>query len=193
MTAFPSETSVKISSPFSEQLGIGVLIGTFGLESREKRKLKNLYVKRAIMLKYDNITSAKAAILWQFYLDRHGAFESFNFFYSRSGTYVKEYIGVGSGTTTIFNLPGKGMTSYSLYKAGVLQSTGFTITMYGGEDGCDKLTFSVAPTLGDILTISFTGYLKIRARFAEQYQDFDTFYRILANIGISLQGLLNDE
>ena len=61
----------------------------------------------------------------------------------------------------------------------------------GGTDGADKITCNTAPPVGSRLTFSFTGRLKVRAKFAEDMFSFETFYDRLANAGIKLKGLLN--
>jgi hypothetical protein len=192
MTAFPSDANVKVTSPFGEQIGFKVLIQNAGLEGLEFRKLKTLYPRRVLSLSFDNRTLTQANYLWAFYLACKGPFTSFRYFYQKSDVYVKEYVGVGNGSITGFNLPSKGASSYTMY-SNDSTTTLYTFTSSGGTDGCDLATFSPAPANGAILTWSFTGQLVVRCRFKESYMDFDTFYRALVNSKISLQGLLNIE
>jgi hypothetical protein len=192
MTAFPSETNVKITSPLGEQIGYSVLIQNAGLEGIEFRKLKTLYPRRVLSLSFENRTLAQANYLWAFYLSCKGPFTAFRYFFQKTDVYVQEYVGTGDGSTTIFNLPSKSAASYTMYSNGSSTSA-YTFSSSGGTDGCDKATFSPAPASGAILTWSFTGQLVVRCRFKEQYMDFDTFYRTLVSSKISLQGLLNIE
>ena len=193
MTAFPLNSAISISTPFGDGLQFRTLVGSHGLEGVEKRKRKILFPRRKITVMYDNITLAKARLIWQFYLDRSGMWNAFTFFYTRSDQYTKEYVGTGNGTTVLFNLPGKTTTSRILYVDNVVEGSGFNYGSANGTDGEDTVTFDVAPLDGEKITFSFTGYLKIRARFAEDFMSFDVFYQVLTNVGIGIQGLLNDQ
>jgi hypothetical protein len=68
----------------------------------------------------------------------------------------------------------------------------YKITKDGGADGADKIIFAAAPAPGDRITYDFTGNLKVRCRFEEDYQDFETFWDRAVNMGIVLRGLLNE-
>lgn len=194
MAAFPSLTSVLYISPFSEQIQFKTLVSRFDELGEEKRKQKWLYPRRHVSIGYKWLSLADGSTLWQFYLDRKGAFEAFNLFYSRSDTYEGEYVGTGDGSTTVFNLPAKSATGFVLYKNGVEQSAGgvdYTFGSGSGADGADKVTFVAAPSDGDRIICDFTGILKVRSRFAQDIQDFDTFYLLLIHMSIRLKGLLN--
>jgi len=194
MAIYPQESSVKISSPFSEQLQFKTLIGSAGVEGKEIRKRKRLYPRRLITLTYETITHTKARTLWAFYIARGGSYEAFTFYYPRLDTYIKEYVGVGDGSTVAFDLPFQDGSDISVYVDNALVNVDdYDVDIDSGTDDCDLLTFDTAPSNGEKITASFTGYLKLRARFAEDVFDFDTFYRALTTTGIKLQGVLNDE
>jgi hypothetical protein len=145
-------------------------------------------------LTYYKVTKAQASVLYNFYLARKGAYEAFNYFYPLSGAYEGEYVGTGDGSTTIFNLPCTGAFGYTVYLDGIEQTEGvdYTFTAEGGADGADKTEFNVAPAAGEYITIDFTGYLKVHARFAEDGLSFETFWDRLVDSGVELKGLLNE-
>jgi hypothetical protein len=194
MAAFPDYSSIGWINPLIvEVVGNKVLVSNFDELGQEQRKLKWLYPRRNITLSYRFLTRANARTIWQFYLSRSGIYEAFNFFLNYSDTYEGEYVGSGDGSTTVFNLPSKGASSYSIYLDSNLQTEGtdYTFTQNGGVDGADKVTFATAPTSGQRITYDFTGYLKIRCRFAENILTLEQMYNKLVSIGVKLKGLLN--
>lgn len=194
MAVFPTFSSVPMGEPYAEELIFKTLISEFDDLGAELRKQKWLYPKRNIILKYDKITKAQGRTLWTFYIARSGAYEAFNFFTQLTDTYVSEYVGTGDGTTTDFNLPSKQASSYTVYLNGSAQTGGgvdYTFSSEGGTDGADQIAFTSAPADGSRITVSFTGYLKVRCRFAEDKLAFETFYNRLFTSGLSLKGLLN--
>lgn len=194
MAKFPELSSIAPDEPEKTQLRWKTLISSFDDLGYETRKQKWLYPRRTITLQYTGHSKADGLTLWQFYLDRKGAYEAFNYFLGYSNTYEGEYVGTGDGSTVIFNLPAKNSSAYTVYKNGVGQSGGgvdYTFAAGGGTDGADKITFVAAPAAGDRITYDFTGNLKIRCRFAEDNLDYDTFWDRAVNMGIVLEGLLN--
>jgi hypothetical protein len=193
MTAFPSLTTIRYISPFPESLQFKTLISNYEDQGEEQRKQKWLFPKRSITLGYELIDIADAKTLWQFYCARKGSFEAFNLFYDRIDSYLYEYVGKGDGVTTVFNLPCSYSSSRSLYANYTLLTLGadYTFTALGGTDGADRITFNPVLAAGNIITLSFTGYLKVRCRFAQDKLDFQTFYRLLTSMQLELKGLLN--
>ena len=198
MAEFPTLTSVPYIDPIAEDIEFKTLISSFDDLGVEKRKQKWLYPKRVITLNYKGISKAEIKTLYQFYIARAGAYEAFNFFYPDEesvNAYVKEYVGTGNGSTTVFNLPAKTSTSYTLYLDDVAQTAGGTDWTFGsatGADGADKCTMTAAPASGERLTFTFTGYLKVRCRFGEDKLSFENFHDRLINGTLKLQGLLNE-
>jgi len=194
MAAFPALSSVPMGEPYSEEIQFKTLISQFDDLGAELRKQKWIYPKRVINLVYDKVTKAQGRTLWAFYIARQGQYNAFVFFTEYTDTYVGEYVGTGDGSTTVFNLPSKQASSYTLYKDAVSQTGGgvdYTFASEGGTDGADKITYVAAPADGARLTFDFTGYLKIRCRFAEEIMSFQIFYNRLFSSGLKLQGLLN--
>jgi hypothetical protein len=199
MSAFPEITSVPFGNPVIQQLQFKTLITGFDDLGKEQRKQKWLYPRRLITLRYPYISKSEAETLFQFYIARSGAYQAFSFFYpsprGNEYSYLHEYIGTGSSGIISFNGCSKYASNYTLYLDGVSQeeTTDYTITAVSGPDGEDLITFVSAPSAGERITFSFTGRLKIRARFQDDKLNFEEFHDRLVNVGLSLQGLLNDE
>lgn len=198
MVAFPEITAIPFGNPVIQQLQFKTLINGFNDLGQEQRKQKWLYPRRLITLRYNYISKTEVEDLFQFYIARSGAFQAFSFFYpsprGNNYSYVHEYVGSGDGSETVFSLPSLYATSYTLYIEGTTQSepTDYSLSAAGGPDGEDKATFAIAPSDGERITFSFTGRLKIRARFADDKLNMQEFYDRLTNVGLKLQGLLND-
>jgi len=193
MVAFPDIlTDVGATWPFEEQLQFRTLVSEFESGS-ETRRQKNLFVRRKITITYHGRSLEDIRALFQFFLDRHGAYEEFNLFLPRTQTYQDEYVGTGDGAQTIWNLPSKSAASYTLKLNGSPLSDGvdYTFTAQGGADGADKVELVTPPAKGAHLTWDFTGRLKIHGRFADDVMSFQEFARLLYSTGITIQGLLN--
>ena len=198
MAKFPEVGTIAPNEPLPLTIQFKTLVSQFDNLGEEQRKQKWLYPKRHPRIIYQGISKANTRTLFQFYLDRKGAYEAFNFFLGSatyaSNTYEGEYVGTGDGATTVFNLPAKNSSAYTVYKNGVAQSGGgvdYTFSAGTGTDGADKITFVAAPAAGARITYDFTGTLKIRCTFAEDNLDFDSFYDRVANMGLQLKGHLN--
>ncbi|MBW2024369.1 MAG: DUF2460 domain-containing protein [Deltaproteobacteria bacterium] len=191
MAKFPDTISAVY--PLIEEIAFKTLISNFDNLGEEQRKRKWLYPRRIITLRFNGLSQSDIRTLWQFYLDRSGSYEAFNWFHPYSNTYEGEYVGTGDGSTTVFNLPSKSATSRTLYIDGVSQTEGtnWTFTSEGGADGADKCEFTTAPNSGQRITFDFSGYLKVRCRFAEDIMSFENFVTTLYRTGLKLQGLLN--
>jgi len=195
MAKFPELSSIAPIEPEQTRLRWKTLVSNFDDLGYETRKQKWLYPRRNVTIQFKGESKADGRTLWQFYLDRKGAYEAFNYFCGFSNIYEGEYVGTGDASTTIFNLPAKNSSAYTVYKNGVAQSGGgvdYTFSAGGGTDGADKITFTTAPDAGDRITYDFTGTLKIRCRFAEDFLDFETFWDRAVKMGIELAGLLNE-
>lgn len=194
MAKFPEYSTVNYGNPLTVGLQYKTLISNFEGLGKEIRRRKWLFVKRNITLKYQYISRTDARTIWDFYNDVYGSYTAFLFFLEYSDTYVKEYFCTGDGATTTFTLPGKYSASYTIYHDGIAYSgSDFTLNADAGEEGADQVVFDAAPNTGVRLTISFTGYLVIRCRFAEDNLTYEQMYNKFNNIGIVLTGLLLDE
>ena len=194
MAEYPSTVAYNV--PFSVNHLWKTLTSNFDDQGKEKRRRKWLYPKRDISLVYNNnISYIEARTLWQFYLDRHGSYNAFSFFFSESDTYEGEYIGTGDGSTVLYDLPGKSTSTRTVYVAGSTMSTGtdYIPSAGVGGDGADIITFLVAPADGDRITLDFSGLLRVTCRFNEDQLSYEQFYLRLTQMGVQLKGLLNDE
>ncbi len=200
MALFPSYEDINYGNPVVEEMEFRTLFSNFDDLGEERRKRKWLYNKRIITLQYNNISKTDARTIFQFYINRSGAYESFTFFKHEFETYTGEYIGTGDGSTILYNLPCKNSTARTIYVdnaeqiLGVDTTTGdYVYTALGGADGCDKINFndSSIPLSGERIIIDFSGKLKIKCRFKEDSMSFETMYNRFRTVGISLQGLLN--
>ena len=198
MSEFPSHASIPCQVPEITTIRTKTLISSFDDLGEEQRKQKWLYPRRDVQVKFTHLSKANARTLWQFFIDRAGAYSAFNYFLALSDTYEGEYVGTGDGSTKIFNLPSKSASSYTLYVDGVSQAAGdssgdgdYDFTAQGGADGADKIEFWTAPADGERVTFDFTGYLKIRCRYESDMLDFETMREEWRRMGVKLKGLLN--
>lgn len=194
MALYPQIATVPYSSPRMLSIETKTLISTFDDMGREQRKKKWLYHKWIVELPYQNISKAKARILFQFFVNRKGAYESFHWIDDYSEQYIREYFGTGDASTTTYDLPGKDISGYTVYGDAIPYNTpaDYTISEDTGEDGGDQAVFVVAPTNGTRLTIDFTGRLKILCRFQDDMMSFQQFWNILCTSNVKLKGLLLD-
>lgn len=201
MALFPDYTTIPMQPTVTQRIRFKTLVSQFDEEGEENRKQKWLYPKRDLSVAYRNITKVNAETLWEFYLARKGQFEELNFFLPEPEltypSYTGEYVGTGDGSTEVFNLPCKSSLGRIVYLDGVpqVEDTDYNYTALGGADGADKIDFSdsamSAPSDGAVLTLDFTGVLKVHCVFAEDYFDFETFRDRIVSAGIELRGLLN--
>ncbi len=77
-----------------------------------------------------------------------------------SRTWTDMYVGTGDGSTTVFDLPFKNSSSYTVYNAGVAKTGGGVDYTFGdgtGTDGRDKITWNSAPADGNRISLDATG------------------------------------
>ena len=70
------------------------------------------------------------------------------------------YVGTGDGSTTVFDLPMKNSSAYTVYDDAVAKTGGGTHYTFGdgtGTDGRDKITWVAAPSDGNRLSLDATG------------------------------------
>jgi len=185
--------SVNYGNPVVEDMQFKTLMSNFDNLGVERRKRKWLYPKRTVTLQYNNITLSDARSIFQFYIDRSGAYEAFTFFKYETESFEGEYVGTGDGSTVTYDLPCKSSSARTLYLNSVAQTdpSDYTFSALGGLDGADQITFISAPTSGHRIVLDFTGNLKVRCRFKEDNMSFETIYNRFRSFGVELQGLLN--
>lgn len=193
MALYPAYTSIKYQGASISELSKTLRTGFDGLGT-ESAKRKWLYLKRKIVLVYPHLSKTDARTLWAFYRARSGSYEKFSWFDHQQNVYVNEYVCVGDGSTTAFNLPCSSISSYTFYKDSVelTETTDYTIDAAGGADGADEINLVVAPASGAQITADFNGYLKVTSRFAEDNLDRDLFFNSKEILQVELRGLLNE-
>lgn len=134
----------------------------------ENRTKRWRFPKRSVNIPYSRDEAADVSAAWLFYRARSGAYEPFWLIVPTEDVepYEDEFIARGDGITQSFDLPGKTTTLRSVYVDGVEDATA-TYASGTGEAGVDRVTFSSVPAEGALLTADFTGYLRLRARFAQ--------------------------
>ncbi len=189
MATFPTISEVPYIAPITKTIRTKTIVKSYASEIEAVKKVW-IFPKRNVKLKYQFLTIAETRVLWQFFLDQCGQYWPFVIFDSIVDQYIKEYVGIGNGSETIFNLPSKQASAYTMYLNG-LEETNWTFNTEGGGETADQAVFDTAPSDGNIITFSFTGRLKVRCRFNEDNLSFDQFYETLVTTGIELRGLLN--
>lgn len=157
---------------------------------KEQRRQVWTFSKRTISLQYGTLKQSEMDELWNFYLARRGAFDSFWFFSPVSVNAQGEYVGRGDASTIIFELPSKNTDSDSLvvYVGGT--QTAVTFLSGGGDAGVDRIQFSGPPANGNIITANFTGQQRHKARFKEDKMSKEMFSAALYSTGIDLREAL---
>lgn len=159
---------------------------------KEQSRQKNLYPKYDVTLTYKVLSSADMQILWNFYQARRGSYESFYFYSLESAQWNGVFIGIGDGSTTIFDIPGKSTNSNVIYASGlVVAASDYTITAGAGDCSSDQITFDTAPTLNTLITTNFVGYLRIRCKFKNDKMTRSGFTGSLYTTGLELKGVAN--
>lgn len=131
----------------------------------EQRSVKQTCAKHDVQLAYPPLSKANMQILWNFYAARNGSVEAFYIYTLDQADWDNILVGYGDASTTIFDLPGKSSSSQSVYLNGVVMGSGYTILTGGGSESSDRISFTAAPALNDIIACDFTGYMRIRCRF----------------------------
>lgn len=158
----------------------------------EQRRGKLVYAQYDVELLYDVLTQSEmVSDFYAFYMAHKGALTSFWFYDIVSQAHVGLYVGVGDGSTEVFDLPGKSTSSRTIYVDGTQQTvtTDYVILTGGGDGSSDRVDFVSPPAEGDIITCDFTGYLRCHVRFEEDSMDRTLFSVSLFKTGLKLRGL----
>jgi len=158
-------------------------------EGGEQRRSKWMFAKYDVTQQYKNINLTEARILWDFYMAQKGAYKTFYFFDFYALNHNEMYVGTGDGSISTFDIPGKSTSSRKLYVNGTETTTGFSYLAGGGDGNADRVQFTTAPASGQIITIDFTGCLRIKCRFEQDKLDRENFIINLFRYGIKLKGV----
>jgi hypothetical protein len=137
------------------------------------------YPRYRIMLPY-RVSASNLATLQNFYHARRGRYEAFDYRDPFTSFWEDIYVGTGDGSTTVFDIPIYNIDApltpgdWVLYKDGVVQSTGFTFSHQAGENDRSQVTFTVAPTSGEVITFDGSQYRMFRVRFASDTSPYKT-------------------
>jgi len=88
------------------------------------------------------------------------------------------------------NISGTDCSGTITYETGDVSLT-FTTAPDNGTDITNDYTYYNPPAVGQRITFDFTGYLKVRCRFAQDTASFEHFIYSATRVGIELRGLLN--
>ena len=161
----------------------------------EQRRSRRDFPVFDVIVSYRGITSAEANTLYTFFLERKGRYEAFVIYdlallENISQTHTKLYVGTGDGSTDIFDIPGRSTSSRTLYVNDSVQGSGFSYLTGGGDGNSDRVDFTSPPAAGNVITITFTGFLRCRVRFESDNLDKALFMKNLyAYNGIKLAGV----
>jgi hypothetical protein len=164
----------------------------------EERTSKWLFPKYDVGVKYSGISAADAQTLWNFFLARRGAYEAFYIYdlallASVTKSHVKQYVGTATETGVQYHdIPGRSTSGHAVYVNGVeMEQSGNWIQFTGGgTSDSDRLCFNNGVlAVGDVITVSFSGYLRIRARFAQDFINQELFTNTLYRQGLEMKGL----
>ena len=121
--------------PYDIKINWNTTVSSFD-SGKEQRRQKNLYPKYDVTLTYTVLSLANMQILWNFYQARKGTFEPIYFYSLESTTWSGCYLGIGDGTTTTFDIPGKSTSNVQIYVSGVaLRATGVSDILLEDESG----------------------------------------------------------
>lgn len=188
LPAYPDViTNVRGHIPFRWDYDMLVLKSSFADGSESRRALWNA-PRRNISIKYTLRSLDDMQTIFEYYRKKEGSLISFAFFHPQRLSYNKEFCGTYEGTGSPINLPSKGATSVTMYVNNV--SVPFSIDTGGhGPYGEDQAVITGGLNQGDKVSMSFTGRLKTRARFADGAIQVDEVKDQYASFTVNLVGL----
>lgn len=157
-----------------EVYGVSELPYPSGRTCRVKTRKYGLLVAR---MRYSVATEANIATIMTLRANVGGPFGRFTFvdFSNWDGSpaglaWTNLFVGIGTGSQTVFDLPLASTYNPYLYVDGTLKynPTHYSLGSGTGTDGRDKVTFVTAPALNSVITISATGKRTVYARFASE-------------------------
>jgi len=164
----------------------------------EQRRQKSLWPVFDVSVNYKAISKVDCQTLYAFFMARRGRYEAFYIYdlsllQSLSWAHEALYVGIGDGSATTFDLPGRSTSSQSVYLDGTEQTGGgtdYSILTGGGVSSADRVQFNSAPTAGQVVSCDFTGFARYRVRFEQDTMPYELFeYQFYRNGSISLKGL----
>lgn len=174
-------TEVRSRIPLQMVLETRTLTSRFETEAQEKRRQKWTVPRRRVSLIYEFMTPIEIRTLWQFWLDRKGAFEAFTFFFPNTDNYIRQFVGVAEGGETHLRLPSRKAdlttvpATFSLWRNGALLTnlTEYLVQPEGGPDGEDYAALYITVEAGDRFEWTFIGELAMQMRFESNDQELE--------------------
>jgi hypothetical protein len=152
---------------------------------KEQRRQVWAFPKRTVTIACPVITQDQMKVLWQFYQQCKGAYEVFWYIDKIKEYWYAEYVAVGDGAIEVFDIPGKecNQASIKVYVDAEELLEGWDFISGGGQAGADRISFDSGyiPELGQVVTVDFYGYLRLRVRFAEDKLERNIFALTLYN------------
>ena len=161
----PLSYTLELTSEFR------TIVTPFEGEGKEQRKRKWQFPRRKLRINIRSRDESEIRQVLSFFIARKGAFESFHIYYPVERAWYGEFVGIGDGATTTFDLGCKNTTSWTVYLDGVAQTTGVSLSSGTGENGSDQIVFSTAPGNGVLITADYTGLKRFLARFEDSLTD----------------------
>lgn len=166
-------------------------------QQNEQRTAKQSYPQYDVTVNFSVYPSFQDLMtIWNFQQARKGSFEGFDIYDPRGvhqsvfPPYEGLLVGVADGAADTYDIPGRSTSAHTVYFDAIIQPTGWLMMPGGGRSNSDRLLFTVAPPEGTIITIDFTGILRIPVRFQSDRMDFETFEAAFSRTGaIQLHGL----
>lgn len=187
MLTFPYTASAD--SP-SEGMTLTTAFPVEIVESRtgvEQRRALSIYPRHSVEIRWSRDMNAASRVdaIWDFYRQTRGRLLPFVYFdFDSARVWTRAYVGLGTGSQTVFDLPSKSATSVTVYVDGV--ATAGTFAEGAGNNGRDRFTFGTAPASGAVIEASFTGRRAFTMRFADEALSYSAFSNLLYEIGMTL-------
>lgn len=162
----------------------------------EQRRQKTLFPLYDVEVRYDALANADARTLYEFFMARKGRYEAFYIYdlgllAGEAFAHSAQFVGSGDGSTDTFDLPGRSTSNQTIYVDGAEQtlSTHYTISSGTGVSGADQVMFVTAPADGAVITADFTGFLRMRCRFADDTLARELFQTTRYRFSVKLTGV----
>lgn len=137
-----------------------------------------------VIVTYTHLTLENAQTIVKFFNARRGGYEPFYIYDMASAIgdtldWESLYCGIGNGSITTFDIPGRSTSDQTVYVSGVQQTlvTDYTISSGTGTSGADQIVFEAGsiPEAGQNVSVDFTGHLRCRVCFDSDEMSRETF------------------
>jgi uncharacterized protein (TIGR02217 family) len=176
-----------------EKIKFTTLIFEGDIPGKERRHNKSESGIRSLLLQLKTQTEAVMDTIWDFYVARKGAYDTFwiKFPTSKNSKRLAESVGTGDGAETVFTLDCFPIDTSTLkvYLDGVLQTSGYTVTNNLTTEAAE-VTFT--NPVGDNVVVTADYEYYIQVRFAIDELDRELFAYLLYNTSLELIEVLWD-